>query len=102
MAKLSGIILLAGCLLLALQGFAQEHPAAFVWKDPEGNGRQQTVLLRRTFELGEATRSAMLHLFADSRYHLYVNGSHVNFGPSRFYPAHPEYDSYNLAPFLGP
>ncbi len=93
MLTLTGILLVSGLI-------AQDHPARFVWKDPEGEGRQQTVLFRRSFELtGPATR-ADLHLFADSRYHLYVNGTHIQFGPSRFYTGHPEYDTYDLLPYL--
>jgi len=87
-------------MLLSLQAWSQEHPATFVWKDAEGLGRQQTVLFRRTMDLDEKPVSANIHLFADSRYHIYVNGIHLNFGPSRFYTAHPEYDSYELVPYL--
>ena len=94
--------LLFGFLSLLVSGLAQDHPAAFVWKDSEGSGRQQTVLFRRNIVLEDSVESAAIHLFADSRYHLYVNGMHINFGPSRFYTAHPEFDSYDLAPFLNP
>lgn len=91
-----------GILTFSVWLSAQQHPAAFVWKDPAGEGRQQTVLFRRSFDLKDKAGQAMIHLFADSRYHLHVNGTHINFGPSRFYPAHPEYDSYDLTPFLLP
>lgn len=94
------IFICLGLFLLSVPGYAQDHPAKFVWKDAEGSGRQQTVLFRRTINLDKQPETAMLHLFADSRYHLYVNGIHLNFGPSRFYTAHPEYDSYELAPYL--
>jgi len=80
--------------------WSQHHPASFVWMDETGSGRQQTVLFRRSFELMERPEKAEIHLFADSRYHIYVNGIHLNFGPSRFYPAQPEYDTYDIAPFL--
>ena len=91
--------------LLAASGRARaiapgEDPARFVWMDMEGSGRQQTVLFRRNFTLEGTADTAILHLFADSRYHLFVNGIHLNFGPSRFYPAHPEYDTYDLVPYL--
>ena len=43
-----------------------------------------------------------LHLFADSLYRLRVNGQIVGFGPARFLPAYPEYDSYDLKPWLRP
>ncbi len=98
--SMNRIFLLAGCLLQAITIIAQDHPAAFVWKDARGEGRQQTLLFRRNFETAGTTGPAVIHLFADSRYHLYVNGTHVNFGPSRFYPAHPEYDTYDLGPYL--
>jgi alpha-L-rhamnosidase len=94
--------LLLGSLFLAFSGFARDRPAKFVWKDPEGSGRQQTLLFRRSFSLEEAPGRADIYLFADSRYHLYVNGTHINFGPSRFYPSHPEYDSYDISRFLVP
>ena len=87
--------------LVALQGRTQPPDAKFVWKDAQGEGRQQTVLFRRSFELDNLPDKALFHLFADSRYHLYVNGVHVNFGPSRFYPAHPDFDSHDLARYLG-
>jgi len=94
-------LFLLAFLFLTSAGIAQKHPAEFVWKDAEGSGRQQTVLFRRNIEIGDEGKGpAILHLFADSRYHLYVNGTHVNFGPSRFYVAHPEYDSYDLSPYL--
>lgn len=97
---MSRIILSGVFLLLSLHAWTQEHPAKFVWKDAEGSGRQQTVLFRRTMQLDQKPDTATIHLFADSRYHIYVNGIHLNFGPSRFYTAHPEYDSYDLAPYF--
>lgn len=59
-------------------------------------------MFRRSFELQSAPANAMLHLFADSVYELYVNGSWVGFGPARFDPAAPEYDSYDLSALLRP
>ena len=96
-------ILFFGLLIAVISTFAQENNPAFVWGDAEGSGRQQTVLFRRNLSLGEKDVSkATIHLFADSRYHLYINGTHVNFGPSRFYVAHPQFDSYDLTPYLRP
>jgi alpha-L-rhamnosidase len=91
---------IAALLPLALNLQAQDHPAAFVWKDGAGSGRQETVLFRRTFQMNGDADTAFINLFADSRYHLYVNGTHLNFGPSRFYPEAPQYDTYDLAPYL--
>ncbi len=99
---MSRILVSLSSIFLFISGFSQEHPASFVWKDAEGSGRQQTVLFRRNIELKENVELASFHLFADSRYHLYVNGVHINFGPSRFYAAHPEFDSYDLSHYLLP
>ncbi|GAB4167666.1 MAG: family 78 glycoside hydrolase catalytic domain [Terrimicrobiaceae bacterium] len=41
-----------------------------------------------------------LHLFADSRYRLRVNGRWVAAGPARFVTQYPEYDTHDLSPWL--
>ncbi len=57
---------------------------------------------RRQFVLPDAPGDAVLHLFADVRYLLWVNGSYVSRGPARFHPKSPEYDTIPLTPFLRP
>jgi len=74
--------------------------AAFIWSDPEGVGRNRTVLFRTTFELPEEPAGGELHLFADTRYRLLVNGTVLGHGPARFFTAKPEYDTYDLRPVL--
>lgn len=76
------------------------QPATFVWIDPEGSGRNVHAYFRRDFELEAVPDSAELHLFAADRYHLVVNGDFVNYGPVRGYPDRPEYDTYDLRPWL--
>jgi len=71
-----------------------------IWFDSEGEGRNLHGMFRRSFSVTGAVRKAQLHLFADSVYELYVNGQRVNFGPARFDPRAPEYDSYDLTPHL--
>jgi hypothetical protein len=73
---------------------------AFVWASDDGERRAQVLWFRRDLELGAAADDAWLHLFADSRYLVFVNGAVVASGPARFYPEHPEYDSVNLQPWL--
>ncbi len=74
--------------------------AQFVWSDPHGTGMNRYVLFRSTFRLQGKPASAVLHLFADTRYRLIVNGTVVAHGPGRFFVAKPEYDSHDIAPFL--
>ena len=60
------------------------------------------VAFRRSFTLASVPRVSTLHLFADARYMLWVNGRYVARGPARFEPVAPEYDSLDLRPYLRP
>jgi alpha-L-rhamnosidase len=72
----------------------------FVWAEPSGEGRAQVVWFRQDLELDAAPREASLHLFASSRYLLFVNGEVIASGPARSYPERPEFDSIELGPYL--
>lgn len=74
--------------------------ASFIWIDDHGQGRNVLALFRRVVRLRRAPRTAVLHLFADTRYRLRVNGVVAGYGPARFLPSHPEYDSIDIAPHL--
>lgn len=102
MSKRKFFILLFFCLTSITSLITQPDPTAFVWTDQREDRRLQVAFFRYTVNLKEAVVDAQIHLFADSRYHLLVNGHFVNFGPARFYPEHPEYDSYDLSPYLRP
>ena len=71
-----------------------------VWLGEDNNTRFQVAYFRNTFDLAEVPERGQLSLFADSRYHLIVNGTFLNFGPARAYPDHPMYDTLDIAPFL--
>lgn len=77
-----------------------QHPASFVWCADKSQMRHDLVCFRYDFELESLPDSAILHLFAASHYHLFVNGTFINFGPLRSYPAHPVYDSYEMRSLL--
>jgi len=76
--------------------------ASYIWSDSEGAGRNRYVLFRRGFRLGGAPRSGRIRVFADTRYRLVVNGVALGHGPARFFVHRPEYDTYDLLPFLRP
>jgi alpha-L-rhamnosidase len=55
---------------------------------------------RRTIDLPAAPERFLVHVSADNRYLLHVNGRRVGAGPARGDLEHWPYDSYDLAPFL--
>ena len=77
-----------------------ESSASFVWLGAGGRERNRFVLFRRNVFIDEVPASVDLHLFADSRYRLRVNGRFVYAGPPRFVTQYPEYDTVDLLPHL--
>jgi len=72
----------------------------FVWSDDHGTGRNRFVLFRQVVTLDTMPAHADLHLFADTRYRVVVNGMVAGYGPARFIPSHPEADTVDLTPWL--
>lgn len=75
--------------------------SSMIWSPAAPAGTQAYVAFRKEFDLAVVpTSPALLHLFADSRYLLWVNGKQLLRGPSRFHPKGPEYDSLDIKPHL--
>ena len=80
---------------------AQTLQSSMIWSPAAPTGTQAYVAFRKEFNLAAVPADpAMLHLFADSRYLLWVNGRQILRGPSRFNPKGPEYDSLDIKPYL--
>ncbi|PTY02299.1 hypothetical protein DB346_09315 [Verrucomicrobia bacterium LW23] len=79
---------------------ARPGAARFIWYDDAGTGRNIFALFLRRFCLEAVPTIFPLHLFADSLYRLRVNGQVIGHGPARFLPQYPQYDTYNLSPWL--
>jgi alpha-L-rhamnosidase len=58
------------------------------------------VHFRRCFELAEKPQSFIVHVSADNKYEIYVNGHFVCTGPARADLQHWRYETVDLAPFL--
>ncbi len=105
---LLGVVSLGGGLATNVQ--ASSHPGdvgralstAFIGtgRDPLMSEAGKCVVFRREFTLARSPKNANLHLFANSRYMLWVNGRYVERGPARFEPKAPEYDTVNIGEFL--
>lgn len=78
----------------------QSDRPLFIWDGSDGLSINSFLYARRVFTFQDEVASAQLHIFADTRYRLRVNGEIAGYGPARFYPAQPEYDSIDLRPFL--
>ncbi len=74
--------------------------ASYVWFDDSGEGRNRFAAFRCAFDVRSGAAKGTLNVFADTAYHLYVNGMFVAAGPARFDPLHPLYDTHDLAPYL--
>jgi alpha-L-rhamnosidase len=72
----------------------------WIWCAEEVPERNSFVRFRRSFNYEGGP--ALLHLTADSRYSLYLNGFYLGQGPVRAWPNHWRYDTYDLTPDLLP
>jgi alpha-L-rhamnosidase len=55
---------------------------------------------RKNFDLTEKPQSCIVHVSADNRYKLYVNGKYLGNGPARSNINHWQYETYDIAPYL--
>lgn len=75
--------------------------ASWIWGGDAESPRNEWRCFRRTFDgPAEAGTPARLHISADSRYVLYVNGEQVGRGPVRSWPKEQFYDTYEIGHLL--
>lgn len=74
--------------------------ANWIWGPGENAPRNVVMQFRRTVTLDEVPAGAQLHISADSRYILSVNGKRIGYGPARAYQFNYDYDTYSLTQHL--
>ncbi|MCL2772847.1 MAG: hypothetical protein FWD71_05815 [Oscillospiraceae bacterium] len=76
--------------------------AKYIWFSDGDASRNPYAAFRKTFEINDKTeiKNAEFNIFADTNYKLYVNGIFAGFGPVRFDPRFPQFDTYDLTPYL--
>src|ERR1700677_1079238 len=98
----AGILSVALVVLLSTGGFAAEPLWKASWiTHPTAPLREPIVLhFRRSLQLESKPSGYLVHVSADNRFILYVNGQRVGDGPARSDLAHWRYETFDLAPYL--
>lgn len=98
-------------LLISISSFAQPWKARWItgpgeslnlWVEsfPESLKRYEVLKFRKTFDLSSRPTSFVVHVSADNRYKLYVNGTLVSMGPARGDLMHWNYETVDIAQHL--
>jgi alpha-L-rhamnosidase len=74
--------------------------AAWIWSDRVKRPYHHVVAFRRAFELRSTFTSAQLHITADARYEVHVNGTWLGFGPVRAWQSPWSVDTYEIGHLL--
>ena len=80
------------------KGAAEVLQDKMIWSGDD-TGKAEYTVFRKTFAVQDVP-SATIHLFADARYILWLNGVQVSRGPCRFDPKSPSFDSIDITSFL--
>lgn len=103
MKKLIWLLFLTGTSLLSysqIQAPVGYWPAQWIMPpgiDPDVYG---VYHFRKSFDLAEVPAQFIIHVSADQRYRLFLNGKPLGLGPARSDPQHWMYDTYDLAKYL--
>jgi len=71
-----------------------------IWIANQPKQRLTHVYFRKEVTITSLPKKATISLYAYTMYHFHVNGTILGMGPARSYPEFPEYDTYDIAPFL--
>jgi hypothetical protein len=100
---------LPSCVLLAAQGFplnpalsAARWPAFWIASAAVPGGNPGVFYFRREITLPSVPTHFWVHVSADNRFLLHVNGSYAAEGPARGDLFHWRFETVDLAPFLQP
>jgi len=107
--RVLGLLFLVGCFIV-LNAHPQETFSASVfnnasWIGPdiaqgEGWPVNSYAAFRKQFVLKNSPTSSLIHITADSRYQLWVNGIFIGRGPARCFSQHQSYDTYDIVKHL--
>ncbi|MCE5198111.1 MAG: family 78 glycoside hydrolase catalytic domain [Armatimonadota bacterium] len=76
--------------------------AKWIWSGSDPSPINYYWCARKEFNLNKIPTNAQLHITADSRYSVWVNGSYVGYGPIRSFTQIWRFDTYDIASYLKP
>ncbi len=103
------VILFLSCFFLSETGFCQSDNPQEPLKSwnakwiaaPNDNGLEYGVYyFRKSINLNIKPTSFSIHISADNRYKLFVNGTLISLGPARGDTYYWNYETVDLAPYL--
>lgn len=74
--------------------------AKWIWQEGEDTPRNFYWAVRRQFSVPAQRDKVTLHITADSRYHVWVNGVYVGHGPVRAFAQRWRFDTYDITPYV--
>ncbi len=77
-----------------------DFSAQWIWDSGDPAPRNVWLNFRRRFALETVPAPAIIHISADCRYILYINGARVGYGPARSYQFNYQYDTYDISRWL--
>ncbi len=75
-------------------------PAQWIWPKVGRTLPNSVVMFRKTFSIPGEPMNCIVHIHADSRYRLWINGEYVCFGPAPQDPRYPEIDKIEVSDYL--
>lgn len=108
---LKGIFFLLFLLFASYSSFSQQINPDFLTKNwnarwitaPESNPTDYGVyVFRKKFDIAAQPSNYIIHVSADNKYRLYVNGQFIGVGPARNDVEHWFFDTYDIAKHLKP
>lgn len=85
---------------LSLTDRSPQWIANWAWSQDRGGHGLTTRLFRRSFELDAVPEKLLIHVSADSRYRLWINGEAIGRGPIKGTLEHYFFETYDLGPHL--
>lgn len=88
--------------LLQLTDTAPQWQAHYAWSQERGGPGLTVRLFRRVFDAGIGSSGLKIHVSADSRYRLWLNGEFIGFGPAKGTLGRYHFETFDIGPRLRP